>query len=105
MTQPNLTELRKQQMRAAIDRLALALADGSARVVVGANGAVAFKGTWSSDGVTDLCAFRALKAAGNPALRKALLRAEIVAGRQIDQRAISAGVHSHDGGRSWHPGH
>lgn len=28
-------------------------------------------------------------------------RAEVTAGRTLDQRAIASGQHSHDGGRTW----
>ena len=104
-TQPNLTEQRRRAMQDAIERLGRALQGGTVRVVIGANGAIAFKGVWRNEGVTDLCAFRALKAAGNSALRAAITRAEIIAGRQVNEQAIAAGTHSHDGGVSWHAGH
>ena len=104
-TQPNLTEQRRQAMQNAITRLGRALQGGTVRVVVGVNGAIAFKGLWRNEGVTDLCAFRALKATGNSALRAAITRAEIIAGRNVSEQAIAGGTHSHDGGTTWNTGH
>ena len=104
-TQPNLTAQRQQQIKDSIARLERALSDGSVRVIVGANGAIAFKGAWRNDGVMDACAFRLLRAAGSGPLRSAIARAEVMAGRKISEQAIAAGVHSHDGGASWYKGH
>ena len=105
MTQPNLTQLQKLRMTEAIQRLDRALEGGTVRVSIGANGALAFKGIWRNDGVTDLCAYRALQSTSSAALRRAIARAEVTAGRQINPQAIAAGVHSHDGGGTWHNGH
>ena len=105
LTQPNLTQQQRNAMQEAIARLERSLTAGMAQVVIGANGAVAFKGIWRCDGVTDVCAYRALQAANSAALRRAVARAEVVAGRQVNPQAVAAGVHSHDGGASWHAGH
>ena len=104
-TQPNLTQQQRNAMQDAITRLERSLAAGMAQVVIGANGAIAFKGIWRRDGVADVCAYRALQAANSAALRRAVARAEVVAGRQVNPQAVAAGVHSHDGGASWHAGH
>lgn len=93
------------QMAKALDRLQAALAAGSVSVVVGANGAVAFKGWQDRAGLSDLCAYRKLAARQSPELRKAIARAEAIAGRKVDARQVAAGTHSHDGGKSWHAGH
>lgn len=100
-TQPNLSALQKQRMQDAITRLGSALANGEASVVVSSSGALAFRGWDKRDGVSDLCAYRALTSSNSPSLRAAVLRAEAMAGRKIDPRAIAAGVHSHDGGQTW----
>ena len=105
LTQPNLTQQRKLDMQNAIARLNHALETGVVKVVVSATGAVAFSGAWHNNGVTDLCAYRSLLAGNSPALRRAVMRAEALAGRMIDARAIATGTHSHDGGVSWHAGH
>lgn len=97
----NQTPWRKQQIASAIERLNRAIETGTVTVVIGAQGGIAFKGWQDNAGVSDLCAYRKLAAENSPALRKALARAEVVAGRRLDQRAVAAGVHSHDGGRTW----
>jgi len=104
--QPQETpEQRQRKIDAALRRLAAALEANQVTLVVGANGAVAFRNWTSRDGVTDVCAFRRLSVAGSFALRKALARAEAAAGRRVDANAVGAGVHSHDGGETWAPGH
>jgi hypothetical protein len=105
VTQPNLTETQREVMRKAIGRLEAGLATGNASAVIGANGAIAFKGWHDAAGVSDLCAYRQLLASNSPALRRAIARAEAMSGRKLDQRAVSAGIHSHDFGATWHKGH
>jgi hypothetical protein len=107
MTQPTLTAKQRAAQGTAVDRLNLALAAGTVTVKVGANGAIAFTG-WAQDdraGVSDLCAYRKLAAQNSPQLRRALARAEVIAGRTVDRATVASGTHSHDGGASWHPGH
>lgn len=93
------------QVRAAQDRAAklleAQLAAGTAQVVIGAQGSIAFKGWQDRGGLADLCAYRRLLASNSPALRRAVMRAEAVSGRKVDARAIAAGQHSHDGGKTW----
>jgi hypothetical protein len=98
-------EERKKEVETAAQRLDAALAAGTVTVKVGPTGSIAFKGWANRDDVSDVCAFRKLTAKGSAALRKALARAEVTAGRKVDPRAVSAGEHSHDGGKTWHPGH
>lgn len=95
----------KARVKDALDRLERAIQDNQVRVVIGLNGAIAFKGSWRNDGVSDICAYRALTIAGSTTLRAAVARAEVLEGRQVNPQAIGAGVHSHDGGKSWHAGH
>ena len=97
------TPSQKQLMAEAIDRLAQALGNPSSgvRLVIGAQGSVSFKGWQDNEGVADLCAYRRLLASNSPALRRAVARAEVMSGRKLDQRAISTGLHSHDGGATW----
>ena len=104
-TQKNLTPTQKSRMDAAVKRLDAALAAGTVSLVVGATGAIAFKGWQDKEGVADVCAYRKLLSSNSAALRRALASAEARAGRSVDQRAIAAGVHSHDGGDTFHPGH
>ena len=99
LTQPNLTQQAKDRQRAALARLAAALAAGTAGVTIGKAGAVAFTGWTDREGVSDLCAYRAL--ANRPELRRAILKAEAASGNRMDPRAIASGLHSHDGGATW----
>jgi hypothetical protein len=94
-------EQRVREIAAALDRLEVQLASGKVAVKVGAQGAVAFTGWKDRDEVTDVCAYRKLMQKGSPILRRALARAEALAGRKVDERQILAGMHSHDGGQSW----
>lgn len=89
---------RRSEIEAALAELEAALAAGRTRVKVGPQGAVAFDG-WDGDnrrGVTDVCAYRTLSSKGSHALRMAVAKAEKLAGRKVDARAVAAGIHSHD---------
>jgi hypothetical protein len=101
LTQPTLTQTQRDAQRAALERLQRAIGAGTVKPVVSRAGAIAFAGWADADraGVSDLCAYRALR--NSPELRRAVARAETLAGRQLDARTIAAGVHSHDGGRTW----
>jgi len=99
MTQPNLTPIQKQRQRTAVERLAAAIGEGTVKVVVGRTGGIAFTGWTDREGVSDLCAYRAI--ANSPAMRRALIRAEAMSGNKMDPRTLASGVHSHDGGATW----
>jgi hypothetical protein len=51
------------------------------------------------DGVTDACIYRRIMATGSALPRHMIAKAEQVAGRR---QVVGQGVHSHDGGASWH---
>jgi hypothetical protein len=70
-------------------------------------GAIAFQGLSDDirDGVTDACVYRRLMITGSFLTKNAIQRAEQLAGRTVDKGALQQGVHSHDGGDSWHHGH
>jgi len=98
-----------EERRAAVDEalrnLSKGLATGKVSVKVGANGAIAFVGAWERNRMTDVCAYRTLMARGSMELRTAVARAEQIAGRKVSLASVVAGIHSHDGGKTWHPGH
>jgi hypothetical protein len=96
---------RNLQITAALRRLEASLSGGKVRATIGPNGAIAFAGWADRDGVSDVCAYRALAAANSWTLRQAVSRAEATSGRKLNPQAVGAGVHSHDGGNTWHPGH
>ena len=100
-------EQRRAQVVAALRALEAQLQAGQVKVAIDRqSGSVAFAG-WLQDraGLTDACTFRMLTAQGSSALRMALQKAEALAGRKANVQSIAAGVHSHDGGATWHPGH
>jgi hypothetical protein len=55
--------------------------------------------------VTDVCAYRTLTASNSWALRQAVAKAEQLAGRKVSAAQVAAGTHSHDGGKTFGPGH
>jgi hypothetical protein len=95
---------RAKEVRDAAERLAQALVSGRVKTVIGPKGELAFTG-WdatSRDGVTDACAYRTLMRTGSAMARMMIQRAEALAGRSIDKQVLAQGMHSHDGGASWH---
>ena len=95
---------RAEEIRRAVGILDDLLKQRRAQVRVGPQGAVAFVG-WSEQdraGVTDACAYRRLMATGSALAKAAVARAEALAGRAVDKRAVARGVHSHNGGHHWH---
>jgi len=99
---------RAAEVRKAVDALAVKLLKRQVRPIVDkATGAITFAG-WSEqdrDGITDACAYRRIKVQGNALVQAELARAEAMAGRPVNTKALAQGVHSHDGGVSWHHGH
>lgn len=98
-----LTGKKQGEIKDALKRLEEYLARGTVKVVVGPQGAVAFQGWREQDraGLGDVCAIRALTAESSFALRKAMATAEAASGRKVNLAQVGAGVHSHDGGRTW----
>lgn len=95
---------RKKQIADVLDRLNKALTVGEVGIVIDRmTGAVAFKGAafLQDNSISDTCAYRKLLASGSSAFRMALVKAEALAGRKPNENAIAAGVHSHDGGKTW----
>lgn len=99
--QQTITE-RKEQIRDTIDQLAKDLIAGRVKPVVGPNGAIAFAGFNQRNAITDNCAYRRIMVQGSAAAKMAIFRAEKLAGRSVSKQTVAAGVHSHDGGSTWH---
>ena len=99
---------RKDEVRRATEKFVAGLKSGKVKAVVDRKtGAVAFSGITDDerDGVTDACAYRRVMVSGSQMAIQAILRAEQLAGRSVNQQAVASGVHSHDGGLTWHNGH
>ena len=101
-------EQRFKQIRDSVSKLGTLLQSGKVSVKVDrATGAVAFI-NWSKEDradISDVCAVRRLLAKNDVAFKAALAKAEAVAGRKLAVAAVGAGIHSHDGGKTWHGGH
>lgn len=95
---------RAAEVRAALEKLNKLLLMKKVKVKVGPQGAVAFTGWTEQDrnGVTDACAYRRIMATGTAIAKAEIARAEQLSGRTVDRRVIASGVHSHDGGTTWH---
>lgn len=94
---------RAREVRDALRALEAALAAGSVQVRLDARGRLRFQG-WGEAaraGVNDACAFQALERSQSSALRRAVDREQGARGVKLDRRAIAAGTHTHDGGRTW----
>lgn len=101
-----LTE-RKAEVKKAVSNLEKLIVSGQVRVKVGQQGAVAFS-AWADverAGVTDACAYRMLMVTGSALAKAKVAQAEMLAGRSVNRQVIGQGVHSHDGGKTWHEGH
>jgi MoxR-like ATPase len=96
---------RKEEIKEATTILDKLIMQKKVKVVVGKQGAVTFVGdAWARNrrGITDACAYRRLVTTGSVLTRTEISRAETLAGVKIDQKVVAQGVHSHDGGASWH---
>lgn len=95
---------RVAEVRRVVEALSAGLASGKVKVKIGPQGAVAFEGLSDADrdGVTDVCAFRRVMISGSALAKAAIARAEQIAGRGVSRQVLAAGVHSHDGGATWH---
>lgn len=93
-------ELRKRGQQ--IDGM---LATGRVGAKVGGQGGITFTGIPEDvrDGMTDACVYRAIMARGSHQAKMAIAKAERLAGRTVDKKVVASGLHSHDGGASWHP--
>lgn len=97
---------RAAEVRSTVERLNAALVAGRVTAKVGAEGGIVFSGFDADrNGVTDACAYRRLMVTGSATAKAAIARAEMIAGRSVNRQAIGQGLHSHDGGQTWHKGH
>ena len=94
---------QKKRIKASIESLEKKLQSKAVTVDIGPQGAIVFK-DWSQtdrNGVTDICAYRMLTARVSWGLKQAVMAAEARTGRKVNQSAVLAGLHSHDGGKTW----
>lgn len=98
---------RVKAIDVALKRLEQYLTQGKVQIGISPQGAITFKGwaTSDRDDITDACAYRTLAVQSSWALRQAVAKAEAMSGRKVNANAIAAGIHSHDGGKTWGKGH
>jgi hypothetical protein len=99
--------VRRAEVKKAIASVEAGLAAGRIKVAISPKGAIAFTGISAEqrDDVSDVCIYRQIMATGSTAAKAAIAKAEARAGRTVSKEALAQGTHSHDGGRTWHPGH
>jgi len=98
---------RAAEVRRAVSGLDALLTKRRVTAKVGPQGSITFVG-WDEkdrDAVTDACAYRRIMATGSALAKAEIARAEQLAGRAVNKQALAHGVHSHDGGKTWHHGH
>lgn len=97
-------EQRKDQIREAMKKVLAALVNKRVSIKVGKNGGIAFSGLTEEEraDMTDACIYRRIMASNNTLAKMAVAQAEQIAGRQVDRVAVAHGLHSHDGGQTWH---
>lgn len=94
---------RAEEVKKAVSAFDALIASRSISVRVGPQGAIAFTVPESMrDGITDACIYRRIMAIGSVLAKAQIARAEAMAGVKINKQAVGQGVHSHDGGRTWH---
>lgn len=91
------------EVRKAVSIVADLVAKQRVRVKVGPQGAITFDGIPDADRarMTDACIYRGIMRSGSAAAKLAIQRAEQMAGRTVDRKVVTNGVHSHDGGQTW----
>jgi len=104
ITQNQTLSQRKTQVKEIIAFTDELIRKSKVRIVVDKrSGAVAFVGMTDAErgGVSDACTYRMIMATGTVLAKQAIARAEQLAGRTVNRQALTAGVHSHDGGHTW----
>jgi len=98
---------RKVEVKKTVEQLEKLLVAGQVRAKVGPQGAITFA-AWADNernNMTDACAYRQIMASGSAAAKLKIAQAEQMAGRTVSRQVVGTGVHSHDGGKTWHDGH
>lgn len=105
MTLPNQTMAQRMtEVRTAVQQIDAMLASRRITAKVGPQGAVTFTGISDKDRarMTDACIYRRIMQSGSAGAKMAIARAEQLAGRTVSRATVATGVHSHDGGSTWH---
>ena len=98
-------EQRRTEVKKAVGDIDKLIAKRKIGIKVGPQGGIVFTGLTEAmrAGMTDVCIYNLLMQRGSESMKTAVRTAEMLAGRGVSQSALKAGIHSHDGGGSWHP--
>lgn len=99
---------RAREIKQVVEDVNSLLAAGKVKPVIDRKtGSIAFQGISDTqrDDVSDACIYRRIMVTGSSLAKAKIAQAEMLAGRQVNKGALAQGVHSHDGGASWHNGH
>lgn len=98
---------RKEEVYSTVVNTQRLILAGVVKVKISKEGAIAFDGLTDADRnrVTDACIYRRLMSIGNNLVKAKIAQAEAMAGKTVNRQVIGQGMHSHDGGRTWHNGH
>lgn len=101
---------RKAEVKRVVDLVASEIVAGRVVAKIGPNGAIAFQGLTEAmrRGVTDSCVARRIMSGTNALAKQQMARAEMLAGRRVDMKALAGGHHGHfdsSGNVHWHGGH
>ncbi len=98
---------RAAEVKKVVEKIDAKIQAKTVKVRVGKQGAIAFDGITAEerDDVTDACIYRRIMATGSATAKLAIAQAEMQAGVKVNAQALAHGVHSHDGGATWHHGH
>ncbi len=102
---PNQTiTQRKLEISEVVEKIQRGLVNGSMKLRLSSQGAVAFDGISDADknNVTDACIYRRIMATGSALAKAKLASASALLGKQP---ITTNGSHSHDGGATWHGSH
>jgi len=94
---------RKREVDRELANLEMALGAGRVSARISSEGAIAFV-DWEEGeraGLSDACAYRILHERGSWELQQAVESAQSISGYEVNAETIAAGVHSHDGGKTW----
>ena len=95
---------RKDEVKGALRLLGDLIARGKVRPQVAPNGVIFFEGWLDQERgrVSDGCAYRLLMATGGSLVKAKIAAAEAMAGRGVNRQAVAQGLHTRDGGRTYH---
>lgn len=104
LTPGQTLEERMKEVDAALKALETAINSGNVKLTIAPNGQPLLTGWGEKErkGLTDACTYRTLAVQGSFALKQAQQAAERLSGRKINGVMLNSGVHTHNGGKTWH---